>query len=135
MKTLILFFSILFFAPYAVSSGFDKQEVEQFSQICLDGAANHERRIFDALSNSEYINWTIIEVTKIESRVNYSETQLVDEDANKVVCDLVVEYSYNNKEIVLNSDYEVSTVNKLTISRVSDLEQAVTDFIVRVMVN
>lgn len=135
MKTLILFFSILFLAPYAVSSGFDKQEVEQFSQVCLDAAVSHERRIFDALSNSKYINWTIIEVMNIESRVNYSETLLIDEDANKVVCDLIVEYSYNDKEIVLNSNYEVSTANKLTISRVSDMEKAVTDFIVRVMVN
>lgn len=135
MKTLLLFLSILFIAPYAVSTDFDRQEVEQFNQICVDGSENHERRIFDALSNSEYIDWSSIELIDTESRVNYTDTTAAVKQADRVTCDLIVEYKYHHTDIVLSSSYQVSLKDKQTISNVAVTEQAVTDFIVRVMVN
>lgn len=135
MKTLLLFLSILFIAPYAVSTGFDKQEVEQFNQVCMDGSNNHERRIFDALSNSEYIDWSSIELIDTESRVNYTDTTVAAKQKGRVTCDLIVEYKYHHADIVLSSSYQVSLKDQQTISNVAVTEQAVTDFIVRVMVN
>ncbi|MCK8084651.1 hypothetical protein [Vibrio sp. 1CM8B] len=135
MKTLVLFLAILFIAPYAVSTGFDKKEVEHFNQMCVDGSYNHQRRIFDALSNSEYIDWSSIELIDTESRVNYTDTTVEIKQTDRVTCDLIVEYKYHHADIVLSSSYQVSLKDKQTISNVAVTEQAVTDFIVRVMVN
>ncbi|MEZ9397241.1 hypothetical protein AB4393_04220 [Vibrio splendidus] len=135
MKTLLLFFSILFVAPYALSAGLDRQEVEHLNQMCVNGSNNHERRIFDALSNSEYIDWSSIELIDTESRVNYTDTTIGNKRINRVMCDLIVEYKYHHTDIILSSTYQVSLDDKQTISNVAVTQQAVTDFIVRVMVN
>ncbi len=136
MKKYLFILSFPFISVYSLSSGLDKNEIQDFNKQCLDASTNHERRIFDALSNSEYINWSKIKLIDTVSRLNYTDTVLEKKEGSDLLtCDLVINYQYDGKDIVLNSSYQVSPKNNHTISRVAVTEQAVTDFIVRVMVN
>lgn len=136
MKKYLLILSLPLISPYVTSSVLNKNEVEDFTKHCLDASTSHERRIFDALSNSEYINWSKIKLIDTVSRLNYTDTALEQKEGSDLLtCDLVINYQYDDKDIVLNSSYQVSPKNNHTISRVAVTEQAVTDFIVRVMVN
>ncbi|WP_122032325.1 hypothetical protein [Aliivibrio sp. EL58] len=136
MKKYLLILSFPFISSYSLSSGLDKNEVLDFNKQCVDASNNHERRIFDALSNSEYINWSKIKLVDTTSRLNYTDTVLgKNEGSGLLACDLVINYLYDDKDIVLNSSYQVSPENNQTISRVAVTEKAITDFIVQVIVN
>ncbi|MFM2587635.1 hypothetical protein [Vibrio sp. TBV020] len=129
----ILLSMTLSYPVYA--NGFQAEEVRQWDAVCREGAANHERRIFDALSNSEYLDWTKIELMEIESRFNYTDTSTIGEEEQRVNCDVMISYTYQNKPITLSSVYQVATDERETLSSVKVTERAVIDFIVRVMVN
>lgn len=126
--------SLMFSYPL-YANGFQSEEVRQLDAVCREGAANHERRIFDALSSSEYLDWTEIELVDVESRFNYTDTSIDEENEELVTCDVVISYLYRDKEITLNSAYQVAMDENETVSNVDIAEQAVVDFIVRVMVN
>ncbi|GAM66628.1 hypothetical protein JCM19236_4080 [Vibrio sp. JCM 19236] len=48
---------------------------------------------------------------------------------------MVINYIYDDKEIALNTSFQVLMKEKQTVSNTQITDEAVTDFIVRVMVN
>ncbi|GEM80301.1 hypothetical protein VSU01S_25460 [Vibrio superstes NBRC 103154] len=48
---------------------------------------------------------------------------------------MVINYTYDDKEIALNTSFQVLIKEQKTVSNTQVTEEAVTDFFVRVMVN
>lgn len=133
VRLLIIAFSL---SIYDVkSNGLEKEQAAQLEEFCHQGAEYHERRVFDAISSSEYIAWDEISLVDTSSRLNYTET-ILDEEHDKIItCDMVINYIYDDKEIALNTSFQVLMKEKQTVSNTQITDEAVTDFIVRVMVN
>lgn len=127
-------FSLLATSSFA-EEGMEKGHAEHLEQFCYQGAEYHERRVFDAISSSDYIDWSEIQLQGTSSRLNYTET-ILDENHDKVItCDQVINYHYDDKDISLNTSFQVLINEEKTVSNTDVTEQAVTDFMVRVMVN
>ncbi|MGF1752765.1 hypothetical protein L4C33_04110 [Vibrio makurazakiensis] len=125
-------------APLSIvsfASGLGVHENQQYEAECGTGAKLHERRIFDALSDSKFIDWTKVELVEINSRFDYTDSVNSTLQDQQVACDLMIDYRYNDKVISLNSTYRVSLEENETISQTDVTAQAVQDFIVRVIVN
>lgn len=119
----------------ALAQGMEKEHAQQLEEYCYQGAEYHERRVFDAISNSDYIDWSKIELVRTSSRLNYTETILDENQDKSITCDQVINYEYDDKNIALNTSFQVLMKEKKTVSSIEVTEQAVTDFMVRVMVN
>ncbi len=131
-KSLLLF---AVFSSFSFANGISNEEVADFEQFCHKGAAYHERRIFDAISTSEFINWAKVELVSTDSRLNYTRTLLAETHPDIVECDLVINYFYDDKDVAISTQFRVETTNDLTLTDTEVTREAVNDFIVRVMVD
>lgn len=131
----IFLFCLLAFSSYSYANGISNKEATNFEQFCHKGAEYHERRIFDAISTSEFINWAKVELVSTDSRLNYTRTLLAETHPEIVECDLVINYFYDDKDVVISTQFRVETKNDLTLSETEVTREAVNDFIVRVMVD
>ncbi|GAD90274.1 hypothetical protein VHA01S_038_00420 [Vibrio halioticoli NBRC 102217] len=121
--------------PSFAEQGMEKDHAQHLEQFCYQGAEYHERRVFDALSSSDYIDWSKIQLEGTSSRLNYTAT-ILDENHDQVItCDQVINYHYDDKDISLNTSFQVLIHKEKTVSNTDITKQAVTDFMVRVMVN
>ncbi|WP_261818148.1 hypothetical protein [Vibrio gallicus] len=134
MRIFIVLVSILV-SNIACANGISTQDSQVFEQFCHQGADYHERRVFDAISTSEFINWSKVEIVSIDSRLNYTRTLLAENHPKVVDCDLVINYYYDDKDVVISTRFRVETENSLTLSETAVTQKAVNDFIVRVMVD
>ena len=136
MKTMLFLFLVLFLSPYALSQNNKAhKDNDILNESCVRGAEYHENRIFDAISSSEYINWTQVKLMNISSRYDYSHTMMEHTNDEYISCDLIVDYKYNGKKISINSTYLMSLENDQIKSTELSTKEAVRDFIVRVIVN
>ncbi|CAM3142610.1 hypothetical protein [Vibrio rarus] len=115
--------------------GMDTEQVKYLDKYCHQGAKYHERRIFDAISDSELINWSKVDLIDISSRLNYTRTLVEDNHPQVVSCDIVINYFYDDKDIIISSQYRVQTQSNKTLTSTNITSKAVNDFMVRVMVN
>lgn len=110
----------------------DSASSSQFNSWCEQSAPLHERRVFDALSSSEYIDWTQVKLLDTHARLDYTAT--VENDNSKVVCDVLLEYQYAEKVIALPTTFSISEQNQLVLSDREHIEDVVFEFIVKLMV-
>ena len=109
----------------------DSSSSSQFNSWCEQSAPLHERRVFDALSSSEYIDWTQVKLIDTHARLDYTAT--VESDNPQVVCDVLIEYKYAEKVIALPTTFSISEPNQLVLSDRKHIEDVVFEFIVKLM--
>lgn len=105
----------------------------KYNRWCEQFALLHERRVSDALANSDYIDWTQIKLADTKTRLNYTET--VDKKLEqKIVCDVLLKYRYAEKSIAIPTTFTISEPNRIVLSDLTHIEETVFEFIVKLMV-
>ncbi|MGF1749590.1 MULTISPECIES: hypothetical protein [Vibrio] len=137
MKNTLLFSSLLTFNSLITFDSYAQvlppEQTAHYQLVCQGALNAHGLRLFDALANSEFLDWTLIKTAQQTSRVNYTRT--VDTLGERTVhCDAVIQYQYDHKNVVIKTMYVVDQDRDSVRSELAELDEAVRDFLVQLMV-
>ncbi|MCL9776768.1 hypothetical protein [Vibrio methylphosphonaticus] len=131
MKTSLLLASSL--TLNASAQVLPPEQLAHYQLVCQEALKTHEQRLFDALANHDLLDWTLIKADQQTSRVNYTRTVEAFEHRN-IHCDAVIQYQYDDKNVVVKTTYIIDSNRHNVHSELRDLNAAVHDFLVQLMV-